>query len=380
MSEQIGVYSKGKFIGSVKPREQIVIGKLQTPYVIKAAADSPSKSVDPIKSWDHRAMWSYLRLQHGRKIDAEIKQYFKVISAAAGHNLTKPERKRYMTRLFEDFVEKQKNPRRVQFIKIQGRVMAVASLKHLLIPPAEVYDMAQKLLAVNYGRPEQVKIDELDGLTYQTKQVAGLNLGLQLHGGTITTRQAITVTCFLHVQLCANPLSWLGVGGFSGRFGIEGSGYEKILRIKVRHELEPRLRQAITYALGQVDVIEEKAKAAEKVSLKDEEARIIAAAMGLGYDVGKSTVKQVLKQYEKEPKNLWGLSMAYSWVASHGKFRKTPDRMTRHVEQKLSTIAGVTLLLTDKQQAKERSLAWLKSHVKTGRISKIEDLIGGGLI
>lgn len=355
--------------------EQVIIGHLQSPAIIKAKPKSLTTKYAPVNDWDHRAMWSWARLQYGRTIDQRIKDHFEMIETMKDARLSKKERKAEMELLFADLVAEQKKPRMLQFIFDGDKVMAVASLKHLLVPPAEVYDMAKRILGKNYGQPKLIGIRQLNGLAYEVKQQSGFKLGLQVFGGTITTRQAITLTSWLRVEMCLNPLSWLGIGGF-GSLGIGGSGFERILRIKVKADLEPRLRAGIEQALGNMGAIEGRVSKAEKIRLDQEEARIIASALGLSYSLGAKTISQILERYEKEPKTLWGLSMASSWVAAHGKFKKTPNKQDRQVEQKLSTIAGAAILIDDIKAAKEKSLVWLKAHVKDGKVKSIDELIG----
>jgi len=351
--------------------EQVVIGKLKNPFAIKVSA---SKTAIP-ENWDHRAMWSYLRLQYGRSVDQKIKDHFDMIETMKGNGkLSKAERKKEMKLLFTDLVDQQKKPRMMQFIFDGDRVMAVASLKHLLIPPAEVYTMAKRILAANFQSLSHIRINELSGLTYKVKEAAGMKLGLQLYGGTITTRQAISLSSWLRVEMCLNPLSWLG-SGFFANLGVGGLGFERILRIKVRSDLEPRLRTAIEQALANVEVIERRVSRVEKIRLKRKEAKILMSALGISYSLGAKTIKQVLNRFRKEPKNQWGLSMAASWVAAHGNFKKTPEKQDRTVEQKLSTIAGATLLIDDMKKAKEKSLVWLKAHIKEGKVRSIDELL-----
>jgi len=305
----------------------------------------------------------------------KIKDHFEMIETMKNAKLSRAERRKEMQLLFADLVRDQSEPKKMQFIFDEaGKVMAVASLKHLLIPPEEVYGMANSILAVNYGKPQPINIHELSGLTFEVREISGMKFGLQVYGGTITTRQAITITSWLRVQQCLNALSWLGIGGF-GSLGIGGAGFERILRIKAKKELEPRLRSGIEQALKKIGNIEKRVHVAEKIKLRQKEAKILMSAMGISYGLGAKTIRQVLERFEKERKNQWGLSMASSWVAAHGKLKKTPEHQSRNVEQKLSTIAGATLLIDDIKTAKEKSLDWLKSHVKEGKVQSIDELL-----
>jgi len=353
--------------------EQVVIGTLLDPYTIHVSGARPNAFPD---EWDHRAMWSYIRLQYGRKNgDIKIKDHFEMIETMKNAKLSRAERRKEMQLLFADLVAQQKRARQMQFIFSGKRIMAVASLKHLLIPPSEVYSMATKILAVNYGKPQPINIHELSGLTFEVREVSGMKFGLQVYGGTITTRQAITITSWLRVQQCLNALSWLGIESF-GSLGIGGAGYERILRIKRKEELEPRIRSGIEQALNKIGNIEKRVHVAEKVKLRQKEAKILMSAMGISYSLGVKTIRQVLERFAKERKNQWGLSMASSWVAAHGTLKKTPESQERAVEQKLSTIAGAVLLIDDIKTAKDRSLEWLKSHIEQGKVKSLDELIG----
>lgn len=358
--------------------EQVVIGQLKEPFHIKPESPFRGSQAQPVE-WDHRAMWSWARLQYKRTIaDAKIKEYFDMITTMKGRALTKEERRNQMGLLFADLVRDQdKPPRMMQFIlDSEGKVMAVASLKHLLIPPAEVYALAKRILSKNYGKPKLERISQLSGLTYEVKQKAGFTLGLQVFGGCITTRQAITMTSWLRVKMCLNPLSWLGVGGFGSMGVVGGTGFERVLRIKVTKDFEPRFREAIEQTIGNLSSIEKRVRKAQRIKVDPEEARIVASALGLSYSLGAKTIKQIIERLPKEKPSLWGLSMSASWVAAHGKFKKTPKHQERVVEQTLSTIAGAAILIDNIKVAKQKSLEWLKSHVKQGKIKSLDELIG----
>jgi hypothetical protein len=353
--------------------EQIVIGQLIEPTWIKPK-DKPSIDID---EWDMRAMWSFLRLQFGRSIDRQIRDYVMQQQVKAKRKFSKPERSEAVKDFFNRQVAEIQKPREIQFIMSGSTVMAVASLQHLLIPPAKVYSMAAQIVQKKYPSFTVAQVSELAGATYEVKEEAGFKTGLQVFGGDIFTRQAITVTSWLRVEQCFNPLSWLGMG-FFGYLGFSGRGngdFERVLRIKVISDLKPRLKAGIEAALQKQNTIDDRIKQAQKVKVKRSEAEIIMAAMGLSYDLGVPTVEQILERLEKEKKTQWGMSMASSWVAAHGKFKETPEGQNRKVEQKLSTISGAAVLLGDIKEAEERSLEWLQAHVKQGEIKRLDDLM-----
>jgi len=347
--------------------ETVVIGSLDSPYDISPREDMDTST--HIRKWNYRAMWSYLRLQYGREIDEQIK--------AAVEGLPRAERLIKMAEFFEDAVNEQKQAREMQFIvDDSGRhlnVVAVASLKHLLIPPAEVYDMARQIIEKG-NMMERYDLKELSGDTWQLRESAGLKIGLQIYGGTITTRFAIKITSWLQVLACLNALSWLGIGNFN-RFGIRSNDFERILRIKKREELKPRLEQGIDQAMKRTGLIQQKADRAKGVPMKPRTAKILVSAFALSYKLGAKSIEQVIERFQKEQQNQWGLAMASSWVASHGFFMATPEGRDRYVEQRLSTIAGATLLVDDIPKAEERSLEWLKKHIKQGSVKSVRKLL-----
>jgi hypothetical protein len=356
-----------------KMSEQVVIGRMLDSKRIKT-----KQTTIQIADWQKRAMWSYLRLQYGRSIDKEIRERrdawilekYGVETKQANRSILK----RAMEKVFGDILsEKPVKPRTIQFIMDEDVVIAVASLQHLLVPPVEVYDMAAKIMESKYGL-QPLEVSELKGLIYQQKEVAGFKLGMQVYGGDITTRQAISLSSFLRVELCLNPLSWLGIGGFGGFLG-RGRDYERVLRIKVKAELEPRLQSGIDLMLKKTKDLEDRVEASQRVKVKRSDAEIIMAAFGLSYSLGAKSLEQILERLDHEAKTQWGMSMAASWVSAHGKFKETPEKQERAVEQKLSTIAGAALLIDDIKDVKEKSLEWLRTHVQEGEIKSIDELI-----
>jgi len=314
--------------------EQIVVGKLRDPTEV--VREDGSTFILP--EWHKRAMWSYLRLVHGRTIDDTIKT-----ELATGKDMN------------EVFISHYNGgqPKNVQFILDDEKVRAVASTKHLLISPNLVYATSLKIL----GKA----IEEQEGLRGGIvifKEVAGLKLGAQIDGGSILTRFAIRVASFMRVELCFNPLSWLGVSGL-GRFGI-GDDYERVLRVQKVTELEPRLKIALDNSVKKVGDIENRVAHAKTVSLSSKKALTLAGAMGMAYGLGASTLKQVMGQFKGEDKTQWGLAMAESWVAKHGEHKKTPEGKMCKVPQSLSTISGATLLLDDIKLSEQKCKQWLR--------------------
>lgn len=359
---------------------QVVVGQLRD----IGSVDSPEGDVS-LKGWNQRAMWSYLRLLHGRKIDGEIKGM--VVQRFGEGSDETPIKRGYMRKIFPDMLEKPSEPRNIQFIlNNEGRVIAVASTKHLLVPPERIYEVADQIIGSDH---KKMVVKQLQGECYLIKDMLEYNMkmGLQVHGGAITTRQAISVAPMFRIDDCLNPLSWLGVGGFGnlGGFGNYKANrklrdIERVLRIQNISELEPRLKLAIEEVLGSQKNMELKILETKNIPISVDTAKILATALGLSYSLGAKTIKQVIDQFTSEEKHTqWGLAMASSYVAAHGNFKATPVGRGRTVEQSLSTISGVSLMLDDIRSAESKCLEWLQGKVAQGKIKKVNELIDEAL-
>ena len=363
---------------------EILVGTLRSPYQIK----TKEKGVIDIENWDYRALWSFLRFHYPeririkveggktktvRKIDQRIHDHIEA-EGRTRHDkeyvqLTRSQRAEILDEYFETLVSTKKMNREMQFIVNDKKIRAVASLQHLLIPPTEVYEITKDVMATKFPQYDSKMQEGLTGLHYQVQEYAGFNVGLQVYGGDIFTRQAITMSSWLRVLSCFNPLSWLGSGSFNSLTG-SNNGSERMLRIKKITDLKPRLIDAIEAQLKNTAKLEKQVDDTKKVKVKRTDAEIIMAALGLSYNLGANTVKQVIEKLKSEEQSQWGMAMASSWVAEHGDLRK----QSRDVKQKLSTISGAALLLKDVQKSRERSLQWLNGHVKKGQSKSLDDL------
>jgi hypothetical protein len=348
----------------MKETPTITIGQLVTPHEIRAEQGDTVK----INEWAGRASWSYLRLIYGRKIDDTIKD--------AG---TQREDCIY------ELMRTAKEPRQVQFIMSSSRdVLAVASLKHLLIEPRKVYETARDILgdmAVSNPSPYALALltpsHNLHGETFMTSQgFAGIKVGYQVDGGDLLTRFAIRVGVFARVEMCFNPLSWLGVSSL-GRFGLPAD-YERVLRIQKLNELFPRLNAAIVNARTHISDLQQRVERTKTVNLSSTKAATINGAFCLAYGLGEKVIGQVMDRYKEESKTQYGLAMAQSWVSEHGIHRKAQPtaakRQEDHVPQSLSTISGATLLI-DVKTAADKIKTWLGQQ----KSKLAEDILKGRL-
>lgn len=359
--------------------EQVIIGKLSD---LQTVQNVDKGTIHVVKDWDYRAAWSWLRLHHTRKIDARIKELQNIAADALYRSLRneippmtptvkallKARHQALMGFLETEIqripVEKQ---RKLQFIRIGDNLVAVASLKHLLIPEQEIYAATQKLI-------EPLKLEEpeysLFGKVVWLKEIAGSKLGLQVFGGDIRTRHAIKIVSIINVISCLNPVSWLNVNSLNSITG--NISYKKrVLRIKAKEELEPRLCMGLKAARADLKNVEREIEQSKDVEVTDRGMRLVVSAMCLSYHLGVDTIKQVFAQYESEEKTIWGVSMALSYVAAHGTFRKGSDK----TPQSLSTIAGATLMISHTKEMEQRSLNWLQEHIVEGKSKSIDELL-----
>jgi len=324
----------------------VVVGELVNPRHI----ETEQGETIPI-GWQNRAKWSYLRLVYGRKIDDTIKAH-------------KEDRPEFMDQLLIGV--KQERP--LQFIMSANEVVAVATQKHLLIPPEQVYATARQIIGEPLSSHEGIY-----GQTYMFGEFAGIKTGVQIDGGDLTTRFAIRVGVFARVEMCFNPLSWLGVSGLS-RFRIP-SDYERVLRIKKLNELFPRLEASIYNAKDKLGDLKGKVDRAKHTFMSSPMALTLTGAMGMAYGLGAKTIAQVMDRFKAEHQTQYGLAMAQSWTAQHGKHRRTPEEQTIRVPQSLSTISGATLLIDDIKTAEDRCKKWLGNQ----KSKLAEDLLAGRL-
>lgn len=349
---------------STQQTEQILVGKLLNPSQIEVKG----KLID-IDGIYHRAKWSWLRLQYGRDIDMTIKMLYEEKKVRS-----KAQAKQVLSQYFKEKMENinPERSREMQFIvSPSDTVLAVASLKHLLIPPSSVYAVANQILKAS-GHQLLVEDDIAGQIAYLPKEELGIKRGLQIYGGSINTRFAIRVSVIFKVMRCLNVVSWLGIGNFGQWLPDANKNYERVLRIKVLTELEPRLVSAISSAQQSLSKLDEQIELAKKIHLTKKAAKALAASMGFSYGLGAETVKQVLDEFASEQQTLYGLSMAESYIARHGTF----SDLAKEVTQKLSTIAGATILIKHPKDAEKKSIAWLKAHIKKGQLKNLDDIVG----
>jgi len=328
----------------------VCIGTLRNSGMIR----SETGEVIPME-FEGRAAWSWLRLQHGRSIDAEIK-------AALGEKKKEGERLAELMNFLDRSIPT--SQRQTQFIyetTEKGTIVkAVASLDHLLIPPEEVERVAHEILA---DRQIRYNVDAtLEGLvSVDPQEVAGLYVGFHLHPGDILTRTAISVSSYLYTIICTNPITWAGIGGF-GRFGVDNKAqeFERVLRIQKKSELRPRLEKAIDETTKMMDRLKGMVDFAKTNNVDPKEARIILGAFTKAYGLGDKVLTELLGRLRLEDKTTFGMAQAASYEARHGEaFRETPEGQKPKARSSVATIGAAALTIQDPKDVAEKCRKWL---------------------
>jgi len=339
----------------------VVEGKLLDPNTIEFQGNTIE-----VKEWRSKAAWQYLRFVHGYKRANEMIKALRDHLNASGVLVNEP----ISIIALEEYFKQNETP--LQFIIANGKIVSVATLKHILFPPDQVYAAARRIAERLNIAPHQNRA--VMGAIYVVEERLGMRQGIQIYAGDLITDHAIRVSSFSEVIGCLNPLSWLG-SSFFDRFNVHHFGFDRIVRIRVKSELEKRLEMAIKRQLEQIPDVEKYILRAKKFKLSPEDARAFALAFGSSFKLGRKVIQAVMERFEQEHQSFYGLAQAFSWVAKHGELRKTPEGMTSRARQNLSTIAASLLILRNPKAAKKVVLKWLKDHIKEGRLKTYEELV-----
>lgn len=304
-----------------------------------------------VKGFDDRAMWSWLRLHYTKQIDEEIKK------VAEQMGLKSKDRTPALQELILEHLIDSRKQREIQYIISDGKIKAVATTKHLLIPPEEVEAVAYEVLKTS--KLEVDRDPNLKGLISNTDTVGGLRYGFHVFPGDILTRRAVSVSAYVGVIMCLNPLTWAGIGNF-GRFGLAPK-HERILRIQVKSELRPRLEAAVQGAGKEISALKKMVEYAKANKVDPREARIILSAFSKSYSIGDKVVQELLGRLESEDRTTYGMSQAASYVARHGESWKKPkEGQEEHARQSMAVVGAATMLVKDPKVTCEKALHWLK--------------------
>lgn len=327
---------------------------------------STEQETAKVNGIQNRAKCSWLRLQHGRRVDGIIANHRDFYDEKLGDATSI-----VMDAMINEDLTAKFKQRPLQYIVVGGQVKGIASLKHLLIPPEQVLEAA-KGIADAQGL-ELAQEEGLAGLVSTDREIAGIKIGFHIYPGDILTRRAISVSSYACTIMCTNPLTWSGIGNF-GRFGLDKT-HERILRIERITELKPRLESAIKGSrelLGRLTDLIEKSR---NTRVKDKEAKTILTAFCSAYGIGLSPIEEAIKRLELEPKTTFGMAQAASWVARHGEtWRKTPKDLEGHARQGMATVGAASLLIDDPKDIYTKALKWLDG--KFPEYTRMVDIVG----
>jgi hypothetical protein len=336
---------------------QVVLGKLQQTNTLDVEGES---SPQFLSLWDARAKWAYIRFKlKERQADGEIMRdgldvVFTRVLADAGSS----------------------TERTLQYILDESlNVKAVATPRHLLTLPSEIYAIANKLVIEMFGAVTVGSYPDVWGMSFTTHEIGNFRLGLQVYSGNIITRNAIHIASMMRVLSCFNPISWLRISEAARFTGLHRTVFERVLRIQTKSEIEPRMREAFKLAKARGTQIEQALMHSKTVSISEREARIVLSALGLSFSLGAATVNQVHDRFLLEDKTMYGVSMAASYVANHGTLRVV--RGTAAARQSLSTIAGAAILMENVQDVVDKSVEWLKQRIVHGELKTVEAVLQG---
>jgi len=329
----------------------VLVGVLKDFDTVKTA-----EGITPLSDMENRAKWSWLRLQRGRSIDAEIKACLAKMRESNKAAETEDALDQLIGETLLSESPSSWQQRKLQYIVEDDIIKAVATTKHLLIPPEQVLQVADRVCA---GRGQALEVNEnLAGLVGIRGEHAGIELGFHIFPGDILTRKAISVSSYAKTLVCLNPLTFAGIGNF-GRFGLEPK-HERVLRIRRITELEPRLDEAITSSWKIIEDLERLIEKSKTTTVDDREAKTILAAFSQAYGIGLRPVKEVVGRLTQEGHTTYGMAQASSWVAKHGEsWRKTPEGEHPKARQSMATVGAACLLIDDPPVTAAKARKWL---------------------
>ena len=302
---------------------------------------------------DYRPRWDAIRLHLGRThADSVIRSHVEAIMEEEPELVKRDANTKAIDELW---TAHKFRGRKLQYIMVEERVKAIASLDHLLIPPEEVLSIAKSVM------PEgRTWAGFENGLIQELKEtLPGIRTGFMLDPGNIMTRAAIRMGFSVSILLCTNPLSFIGVGHLN-RFGVSGwKGNDKILRVKAKAELADRIKEALVEGKGSAGNFLEAVEQSKKVHVTEDQAKTLLTAFPLAYSAGASTIKQVVARFQKEERTLWGMAQAASYVAMHGDFKKG----AKNLDAGLATAGAAYIGITDVPETTGIAKKWL-SEVK----------------
>lgn len=312
-----------------------------------------------------KALWGWGRLQEGRKsFDQRVQDAYAQMLKNEGldsETIQKADQIRLKraasTEAFGEVYLDMKEQRPFQAIigwtrRGDPQLFSVASFKHVLLDPERVMELGKKVfssLGVNeYDRHSGVvRADQLLGLYGEHN---GLNLGLSFSAGNIYTQHAIAISQMVELEVCTNPLLWLGNMLSSYIKGARIEWRTRILRLtKIGDEkvLESRLIETVkdvqSGEKGLLKVIE----GSKRKGITSLMGETILKAFSSSYGIGEAVQGEIMSEYqESNGASLYDLAQATSHIAwSSEGFRKDATRAR-------SVLTGIAAVLTTIQDPK----------------------------
>lgn len=335
-------------------------------YDPKSSSVITEKGKTRIEDMDYRAMWSYLRLHMGKgHADWVIKSEKEEIMEKHP-KISNVEMKDRTGKFLRKLIRERSTDRELQFIIAPSGdlniIKAVASTNHLLIPPSQVIESAQRVLPIN-----PTYDPDYGSLMAELEDLGTFRINFGLDPGNILTRRAIRVGFGLKVTICTNPLSWIDAGENEKFFTKNiweryGDTRSRILRVDRPTSLDDRILEAYEASLDGKDIVKQDVQRAKETKISDYEAKILGSSFPISFGAGKKTVKAILERYNSEKANgtLWGLAMAISYVAKHGDRRANAKSFTKN----LAGAGAGYLWIEDKKAVVNQAEKWLKDTKK----------------
>lgn len=299
-----------------------------------------------------KGVWQFLRLEYGRSVDNEIKQY------KLDSNEQYP-----LYHFAMQKVRDEKPEGEWQILIKDNRIITVASKQHVLYTEEQIYTLVKKRLK----KLDLVSREPLFGRVIYVNEVPGLRLGVQVYAGDIFTTHAIKFATFIEVKQCFNPLTFLSLRSMI--VGREITQMTKILRIRKKEDMKDRLTEALRNSLESVKDSVSIIEKSKITKITNDQATKLLVAMNSSYYLGTKVTKSCLTHYETEKRShkptLWALAMATSWVAQHGECFDTHHEKTRG---NLSSISGALLMIEDVEKSIKGCEEFIK---KNGHASSI---------
>lgn len=317
----------------------------------------------------NKAMWGILRTHFTRKIDKEVKDHKE-------EYLEDNSKANWPIEFRGFFHEKmvKSTKRELQFIMDddEKQLIAVATLKHSLMKPDEVYQIVTKTVE-KMGLSSRYE-EAVVGRIVHMKKTKWADYGLQVVAGDLTTYRAISVSLFVQAKQmglgCLNPLTFLDlkrdlVRRILGE--IPTVVTPKIFRYESKTQIPARIERSIESMKPYLVELEKRMAHFNFPKIQDEQAKTLLSSIGSSYGLGRKVIQECFDDYNKrKTKNLLSLSMSTSQVAKHKpkSFRKG----TKWARQHLADISGALLLISNVQKATTKAKKYLGEHPEAKEI------------